>query len=114
MKNRFKDDATFDFLVHERSGLIYQLRVHDDLDEGVQKELWCVIDMPEKNLVEFSVQTLYDLRVSRTQTGPVFKDHPLTYRDIWSNFGLFKIDLTRTELHLACHLYLKTLSLYMP
>ena len=45
---------------------------------------------------------------------PVFKDSSLTYRDIWSTFGLNKTDLTRTELHLVCHNYLKTLTLYMP
>ena len=48
LKKQFKSpDLSFDFLVHERTGLIYQLRVHDELDEGVQMELWCVTDLPD-------------------------------------------------------------------
>ena len=34
-KKQFGQNVSFDFLVHERSGLIYNLRVHDELDEGV-------------------------------------------------------------------------------
>lgn len=65
-KKQFGQDVSFDFLVHERYGLIYNLRVHDELDEGVQMELWCVTDIPEQTRLEFSVQTLYDLRISKT------------------------------------------------
>ena len=77
-------------------------------------ELWCVKDLPKKQEIKFSVQTLYNLRLKKHSMETVFRDHSLPYRGIWSNFGLIKLDLTRTELHLITHLYLNTLSLFLP
>ena len=42
------------------------------------------------------------------------REHVLSYLNIWTDFGLIKVDLIYTELHLVAYLYLKTLVLYLP
>ena len=34
LKNDFGEDVSFNFLVYERTGLIYQIRLQDEPDEG--------------------------------------------------------------------------------
>ena len=77
-------------------------------------ELWCVKDNPQGQEIKFSCQTLYNLRLKKHSIETVLREHTLEYRNIWTYFGLTKSDLTRAELHLISHLYLKTLFLFMP
>ena len=100
--------------MYERTGLIYQLRLHKEPDEGTQMELWCVKDNPKKQEITFTCQTLYNMRIKKHTLETVKRSEILPYSDIWKHFGLNKLDLTRADLHLISYLYLKTLNLFMP
>ena len=114
LKDEFGSDVTFNFLVYERTGLIYQLRLADDLELGTQMELWCVKDCPNEQELKFTCTTLYNVKIRKNYECSLDRSHTLAYSNIWAHFGVSKVDLSKAELLLISYLYLKTLYLFMP
>lgn len=110
----FGDTIGFNFLVYERTGLIYQIRLRTDPQDGLQMELWSVRDSPTEKCFKIKCKTLYDLRLKKHQSDTVERDTTMPYNKIWTFFGVNRADLSRPQLHLVAYLYLTTLFLYLP
>ena len=141
IQEEFGQTISFFNLVYERTGLIYQLRYKMEHDMEINPlklktktkknfdapdaqlskpqmktkiELWCVKDQPEDKKITIQCQTLYTLKLKKDEAERICRKTELHYKDIWTYFGLHKKDLTRTQLHLIAHLYLKTCFIFLP
>ena len=80
----------------------------------MQMELWCVRDQPHLQRIKFYCKTLYTICLKKGTPEHLERESFLDYLRIWTYFGLNKLDLTRTQLHFVCFMYLRTLFLYLP
>eukprot|EP00347_Sterkiella_histriomuscorum_P005987 403354508 len=83
--NEFGQEVQFPYVVYERTGIIYQLRVRD---EGNLQELWCVKDDQKAQCFEIICKTLYELRIKKHCIQQVERKMIVDYNQIWIIFGV--------------------------
>lgn len=74
--NEFGQDVQFNYLVYERTGLIYQIRMRE---EGTLQELWCVKDEAKNERIRVTCKTMYEVRLKKHVKEVVEKTYNIDY-----------------------------------
>jgi hypothetical protein len=138
----FGNDITFDYLVLDQKGIIYQLRLLDAAyrdesggsesgyrgSEGNQSqvsgrdflnidckvELWALLDCQRQGNFRICCRTLYDLKIKKRQEEQVTRTLETRYSEFNSLFGIKKHELDSSQLQMFGAKFLSTFKLFMP